>query len=330
MDIDALKATRKNAWDRLKELGHRSRLTGEEIDELGVLYESVTADLARIRSESADPDTIQILSRELATARATLTGSRGNLARSVSRWFRIDLPAALYSVRWWTLGTAIVFGVIAALQAGYLLMNPELFSLLGSPTELNRIAHQDFVQYYYQDTNAEFATSVWVNNAFIALRVVGLGPTGFLPVYILYHNAQTIGVMAAIVIHHAGWWQFFRFILPHGIPELTAVFIASAAGLKIFWAIVNPGHRTRLQAVGQTGRAMVTVALGMVILLFISGILEGFVTPSKLPDFVRIGAGVFVTAGYWFYTLVIGGRAWRAGYSGDMDDEQGGYYQYTN
>ncbi len=112
MDVEALKATRQNAWDRLKELGHKPKLNGKETDELAALYESVTADLARIRTESGDPDVIQILSRDLAVARATLTAARGSLARAVSKWFRIDLPAALYSVRWWTFGTAVVFGVV--------------------------------------------------------------------------------------------------------------------------------------------------------------------------------------------------------------------------
>lgn len=330
MDIEALKATRQSDWERLKTLARRRNLAGSEIDELAELYEAVTADLARVRMNNADPDVIYMLSHDLATARATLTGARGSLATTIAHWFAVDLPAALYSVRWWTIGTAIVFGIVASIQAAYLVLNPEHFAAIGTPTELNHVAHNDFVQYYYQDTNSEFATSVWVNNAFIALRVVALGPTGFLPAYILYQNAQNIGLMAGIVIHYAGWWQFFRFILPHGIPELTAIFIASAAGLKIFWAILHPGKRSRMQAVAQTGRAMITVALGMVILLFLSGLLEGFVTPSALPDVIRIGAGVTVTAGYWVYVLIVGKRAYQVGFTGDLAAEKGGYYAYTN
>src|SRR5699024_11669474 len=58
---------------------------------------------------------------------------------------------------------------------------------------------------------------------------------------------------------------FFGLILPHGLMELTAIFIAAAAGLKLFWAWVSPGPRTRSRALAEEGRALFTVALGLVV-----------------------------------------------------------------
>ncbi|MDN6795357.1 MAG: stage II sporulation protein M [Propionibacterium sp.] len=323
MDIDALRASRAGSWTRLHDLARRHRMSGPEIDQLAVLYRQGAADLASVRAQNPDPDLIRVLSRDLAAARARLTGTPGASTASLSRWFRVSLPAALFETRWWIAGVTAVFLLVCSLQAWWLLRDPSLFAALGSPSELEAYAKQDFVAYYSQDTSAEFGASVWFNNAFIALQCVGGGITGVLPVYVLFQNAQSLGVSAAVVIEYAGPGQFFSFILPHGIPELTAIFIAGAAGLRVFWSMLVPGPRTRLQAVASTGRAMVTIALGLVILLFVSGVLEGFVTPSGLPVVVKVSLGALVTAGVWGYILVVGRRVVAAGFTGDLETDAG-------
>lgn len=323
MDIDALRASRGPAWDRLRELARTRRLDGEEIDELSLLYRTTTADLAAVRARVPDPDLIRALSRDLASARARLTGTAGASAYAVSHWFRVSLPAALYRTRWWILGVTLSFLAVAAVQAWWFLHDPSSFAALGSPLQLETYARNDFVAYYSQDTNAQFGASVWFNNAFIALQCIGGGITGIYPAYVLLSNAQSLGTSAAVVIQYAGPTQFFSFILPHGLPELTAIFISGAAGLRVFWALLVPGARTRTQAVASTGRAMVTIALGMVILLFVSGLLEGFVTPSGLPVWVKVTAGTLVVAGLWVYILLPGRRAARAGWSGDLEEDAG-------
>ena len=92
---------------------------------------------------------------------------------------------------------------------------------------------------------------------------------------------------------------------------------------------MSPGARTRSQALAEEGRSLITVALGLVLVLFVSGLVEGFVTPSPLPVWLRIGIGFTVFALYWVYTLVLGGRAFRAGYTGDLGDEDRGASELT-
>ena len=182
------------------------------------------------------------------------------------------------------------------------------------------------MEYYHQDTHAEFGLSVWANNAWIALQAVATGITGVYPLMILWRNATAIGDAAGIVITYGGPWHFFRFILPHGLPELTAVFISVAAGLRVFWALLVPGAATRFQAVGVAARSSMTAAVGCAILLAGSGVLEGFVTPSQLPDAVKISLGVTMTAAVWAYTLILGRRAHAAGENADVGVDSG-YYQ---
>ena len=67
--------------------------------------------------------------------------------------------------------------------------------------------------------------------------------------------------------------------------------------MRIFWSWIAPGARTRGQALAEDGRALFTVALGLTISLFVSGCIEGFVTPSPLPWPVKIGIGALALAG---------------------------------
>ena len=323
MDIDALKASHLRHWDRFHQLAHSRRLTGSEIDELAVLYRQVTSDLAKVRSENPDPDVISYLSGELLQARGRLTGTEGASLWVISRWFRYDLPAALYRIRYVTIAVMLAFIAMTAIQTWWILRDPANMALLGSPESLKTYANKSFVSYYSQDTHAQFMTYVWTNNAWIAIQVVAGGITGFFPAFVLWGNAGALAQSAAIVIHFAGHGQFFRFILPHGIPELTAIWISTAAGLRLFWAWIVPGKRTRTQALAEAGRSMITVALGMVIMLFFSGLIEGFVTPSDLPTWAKITCGVVLTALVWIYTFVVGRRAYRAGATGDLEEDAG-------
>ncbi len=56
---------------------------------------------------------------------------------------------------------------------------------------------------------------------------------------------------------------------------------------------------------------------------FSCGAIEGFVAPFNFPLWLKITCGVTLTAGVWIYTFVAGGRAYRAGVSGDLDEDAG-------
>ena len=326
MDIDVLRVSGKSEWKRLEELTHARTLSGPEIDELDRLYRSATTDLARVRTHSPDPDLIAELSRILSAARGRLAGTGGLTGRGIARFFMVSLPVTLYRIRWVIVGVMAVFIALCVIQAHYLMTTPAAMNELGTPEQLRRYAQEDFVWYYSQDTHSEFAMSVWANNSWVSLQGIATGISGVYPLYLLWGNAMALGTSGAVVIEYASTWHFFRFILPHGLPELTAVFIAIAAGLRVFWALVAPGAATRFQAVGQAARASITVAVGCAILLAGSGILEGFVTPSALPDAVKISLGVALTAATWGYILILGRRADRAGASADVGIDAG-YYQ---
>lgn len=77
--------------------------------------------------------------------------------------------------------------------------------------------------------------------------------------------------------------------------------------------MVDPGPRTRRGALAQQGRAAMGMAIGLALVLFVSGLIEGFVTPSGLPTWTRITIGIAAELAFLAYVYVLGGRAARAG-----------------
>ncbi len=324
MDLDAFTAVHRRQWERLNSLARKRRLTGNEADELLELYQSTSAQLSLIRSVAAESPLSASLSAILANARTRFTGARSNVFVDVARFFAISLPAAFYRLRWLTVIVGAVFTVIGALFAAWAAGNPAVLAALGSDARLQQLVNHDFVNYYSENPAASFAGSVWTNNAWIAAQCVALGITGVFVPYSLFMNAQNVGITAGVMFAYGRGDTFFSYILPHGLMELTSVFIASAAGLRIFWAWVSPGPRTRLDSLALEGRSLVTTAVGLVFVLFISGLVEAYVTPSPLPVWAKITVGALVLAAYWTYTLVPGRRAWLAGERGDLSADDAG------
>ncbi|WP_195849401.1 MULTISPECIES: stage II sporulation protein M [Arthrobacter] len=324
MDLDAFTAVHRPQWERLKVLARQRRLTGAEADELLELYQSVSAQLSLIRSVAAESPLSASLSAILATARTRFTGARSNIFVDVARFFAISLPVAFYRLRWLTLAVGAVFVLISVLFGVWTSGNPAVLAAMGSDAQLQQLVNHDFVNYYSENPAASFAGAVWTNNAWIAAQSVALGITGVFVPYSLFMNAQNVGMSAGVMFAFDRGDVFFSYILPHGLMELSAIFIAQAAGLRIFWAWVRPGPRSRLDSLAREGRALMTTAVGLVFVLFISALVEAYVTPSPLPVWAKIGIGALVLCAYWAYALVLGRRAWLAGEVGDLSEDDAG------
>jgi len=330
MDLDAYTSAHRDEWDRLDELGRRREFSGREADELIERYQSGSTQLSAIKTVAGSTAQGDRLSVSLSRARLRFTGAGTNVFRQLPMFFAIQLPAALYRIRWLTLAVAVATVVIATLYALWISQNPAVMAALGNDADLKKFVDEDFVNYYSENPAASFTGQVWTNNAWIAAQCIAFGILGIFVPYVIIGNAQNLGITTAIMFDHQRGDVFFQYILPHGMLELTAIFVAAAAGLRIFWAWVSPGARTRAQSLAENGRSLITVAVGLVFVLLVSGVIEGFVTPAPWPVWVKIGIGAIALLAFLFYMIVIGGRAARAGATGDLDEFEAGAKQLTS
>ncbi|WP_369052050.1 stage II sporulation protein M [Kineococcus terrestris] len=325
MDVDAYRAVHEDEWQRLRRLVRTRHLSGAEVDELVVLYQRTATHLSSLRSAQSEPVLLDELSTLLARARARLTGGRPSTWSAVTRFAVRGFPAAVWRAGGWSLAAAAFTLALATLAGVWIAGNPAAqASVFGSDADVRRLVEQDFANYYSEYASASFAGRVWTNNAWVAATCVALGVTGVFVVFALAQNALNVGLQAGLLIDNGRGEVFFGLILPHGLLELTAVFVAAGAGMKLFWAWVAPGPRSRAQSLAREGRAMVGTALGLVVVLFVSGLIEGFVTPSSLPTWARVGIGALALLAFLAYVVLLGRPAARAGETGDVEARAAG------
>lgn len=324
VDLDALTAARREEWRRLDELSRMRGLSGAEVDEFVARYQSASADLADIKTSAGRTPQGDHVSTILSRARLRLTGTPDNVLRQLPRFFLHQLPAALYRLRWTTLAVTLAFVGIVVVTAAWIASDPALVATLGSDWELEQYAHEDFVAYYSEHGEATFGAMVWTNNAWIAAQCVLFGVTGIWPVYVFVQNAVGLGTSAAVMFAYDRGADFVLYILPHGQLEMTSIFVACAAGLHMCWAWIAPGPRTRLDALAAEGRALTAVAVGLVLSLALSGVVEGWVTRQEWPWVIKIGIGTLALGVFLAYMLVLGRKAAREGETGDLTEYEAG------
>jgi uncharacterized membrane protein SpoIIM required for sporulation len=329
VDLDAYSAAHRDEWARLESLAKSRHLDGPEADELIEGYRGASTHLSHIKSSAGSTRVGDRLSVTLSRARLRFTGTGDNILAGIPTFFAAQLPAALYRVRWLTLALALATVVIGALYAVWIGSDPRVLASYGADADLQKYVDSGFVNYYSDNPAASFAGQVWTNNAYIAAQCVAFGVTGVFVPYVIMSNAQNVGIAAGIMHAYDRGDVFFEYILPHGMLELTCVFVAGAAGLRIFWAWVSPGARTRAEALAEDARALFTVAIGLVIALFVSGLIEGLVTPSDLPWPVKMTIGGGALLAFLAYMLILGRRASRAGETGDVGEFESGAKRLT-
>ncbi|MFJ6633714.1 stage II sporulation protein M [Streptomyces sp. NPDC091376] len=323
MDLDVFVMTHRAEWDRLDQLLRRGRhLTGAEADELVALYQRTATHLSLIQSSAPDPMITARLTQLVARARSTVTGTRRASWRDAVRFLTAGFPAAVYRSRHWWIPTAVLSVLLAAVIGWWIGTHPEVQSAIAAPDDLRELTRPggQYETYYSSHPAASFAAQVWTNNAQAAAMCLVLGAFLCFPVlWILFLNMANLGIGIGLMSSAGRLDTFLGLVLPHGLLELTAVFVAAGTGLRLGWALIDPGPLSRRTALAQQGRAALGMAIGLALVLFVSGLIEGFVTPSGLPTWARITIGIVAELAFLAYVYVLGGRAVRAGDTGDID-----------
>ncbi len=326
MDLDAFVDRHQGEWVRLEQLLRQRHLSGAESDELLDSYQRVATHLSVIRSSAPDPSLVAHLSSLLARARARSAGTRSVSWAGFAGFFTRTFPAALYRTRRWWIITGLVNVAVAFLVGAWLVDNPIVENTLLSPEEIQQLVGSDFENYYSEHAASSFATRVWVNNVWVSAFCIALGVLGFPVIFLLWTNIFNVAVIGSLMHTHDRAELFYGLLLPHGILELTAVFVAAGTGLRLFWSWVAPGARTRIASMAAEGRSAAGVAMGLIVVLLLSGVIEAFVTPSGLPTWARLAIGVLAELAFLTYVFTLGRWAHQQGETGDIDARDSGDY----
>ena len=324
------RAEREADWRRLESLVVRlersapSSLSTEDLLALPVLYRGALSSLSVARATSLDHSLIDYLETLAARAYFFVYGARSTLAQKLARFFAADWPAAVQGLRRETaLSAAImIFGLVVGFTltvgdaAWFIALVGDMAGGRGpavSTAQLRAILYDGGGPNGTAGGLSVFATYLFTHNAQIALFAFALGFAFGLPTAMLIaYNGCSLGAMLALYVGRGLGLELGGWLLIHGVTELFAVTLAGAAGFRIGWAVAFPGRASRVDAAAAAGRQAATAMAGVVVMLVVAGLLEGFGRQLITSDVARYGiaAASALAWGLYFY-LPRGGRAIR-------------------
>ncbi|WP_078380492.1 stage II sporulation protein M [Sutcliffiella halmapala] len=146
------------------------------------------------------------------------------------------------------------------------------------------------------------SASIMTNNIQVAFLAFAGGITfGLLTIYVLIYNGIIVGAIAALFWHYGKTYEFWAYIVPHGMIELTAIFIAGGAGLLMGYKLVVPGDYSRAYQLKVQAKRSVQLLLGTIPLFIIAGVIEGFITPAAISLETKYFVAILTVLGLILY-----------------------------
>ncbi len=304
MNLDAFIARGQPEWIELDALVRRARGRPESLGaagvlRLGALYRSAIGDLAQGRRAFPGDPSVRALEQLVGHARATVyapvkrRGSAlhyvtGGYWRAVREQGRVLLLAVAL-----LLGSAVLATVWAlhdpASAAGVV---PGSLSSGGSTPQhaIGLGAAQ----------SAAISVTIFTNNIGVTFLAFATGIAfGVLPAFVLIYNGVVLGAVAGIVAGGGHLNDVIVLIVPHGLLELSCIAVSAAAGMRMGWALVEPGPYSRAAALARRAPHAVLIVLCTMPFLIVAGLVEGFVTPRHLPLAAALAVGLGLAVPYW-------------------------------
>lgn len=325
---DRFRLEREADWQRLEaivtrmEKGRLRRLPDEDLLALPGLYRTVASSLSIARETSLDAATLAYLEALVQRAWFVVYGPRSSLWD----WLRGFLGGGWSAaVRGTWPDILIAFAVmVAGTAVGWLLVAQDVnwyHALVGGdmaggrvPGATPEVLRRTLFGESERGGMSLFATQLFSNNSQVSILAFALGFAFGIPsLLLLVHNMAMLGAMlwlyhgAGLLVDFAGW------LAVHGTTELFAIMLAGAAGLHIGRALAFPGDRPVLQATAEAGRRAALVMTGVVLMLVVAALLEGFARQLVDQTFGRFVIGGFMLALWCAYFFAFRGNRRQVG-----------------
>ncbi|MBW4619197.1 MAG: stage II sporulation protein M [Cyanosarcina radialis HA8281-LM2] len=305
MNVRRWIARREPNWKRLDTLLDRvetkglKSLTALEIKELASLYRSVSADLARARTNQVSNTLVQNL--QILTSRSynqIYQGSRRQEWQALLEFYRWGFPAVVQQTWRYTAAATALFLLGCLVAWWYTWQDPVFLSLLVPERLISQVRDRhELWMGSIVGIEPLASTAIMTNNLQVSFAAVAGGITaGAITAFMMVYNGLHIGAIATLVGQNNLAYPFWAFVFPHGSLELPAIFFAGGAGFLLARAILFPGKYRRADALKFYGDRAVKLVFGIVPMLIIAGAIEGFFSPSPLvPEIFKyiVGVGLF-------------------------------------
>lgn len=292
---------RQSVWEEteslIKNMGGAKDNNMEQLNAFMDNYNDLSRDLSMARRYLPNSPIRRYLENLYIRAVHTLYVQPGHRFKRLAEIYAYHVPKQILALRKALLGSVSIFLLTGLFGYFMVWQYPELIGLFASEEMINKVQQGGL----WTDNlinvmpSSILSLSIMSNNISVSLFAYGLGAFyGIGTLYILSINGLMLGAIFAFTAHYGLDDALFRFVVAHGIVELSIICIAAAAGLQLGEALVRPGHRSRLQAFHATVKGTTLLLFVIVPFLVLAGMIEGYISPDPAFSLAqRVAVGVF-------------------------------------
>ncbi|MFP4662321.1 MAG: stage II sporulation protein M [Halanaerobiales bacterium] len=272
------------SWQSLETLSKKinnkgiKKLTSSEVKIFLDLFRKTSHHLAYARTHYPDSNIIKYLNNLLGKCHSNVYAVKKISPGSLKDYVFRKYPQILKDYRNYILISFAFFALGVLISMIMVLYNHDHASLFVPQEYIDTIkaGTEGSGDWNY----ALMSSYIMVNNIRVSITAFVLGITlGLGTVYVLFLNGAMLGALTTVVYLYGNPVSYWSLILPHGVIELTAIFIAGAAGLVIAKHMLIPGELKRKYSIISGTKKAISLLSGVIVMLIIAGIIEGFYTP---------------------------------------------------
>lgn len=283
----------KEKWDTLQTLTKQiekkgvKKLSYVELKEFINLFRATSHHLAYARTHFPDSSIVTFLNSLLGRAHNHIYSVKKSSSKEIIQYFKKGFASNVNLYKSYIFIAFCIFLFGSILSFTMVMINPDFACYFLPESILQNIEFDDLGPTTW---NYPLMSSViMVNNISVSLKALVYGITfGIGTIYVLLFNGFILGSLAGLVYQNGSMYDFLSLILPHGIIELFAIFIAGGAGLIIAHAMLIPKELTRKHALISGAKKAISLVFGICLLLVIAGLIEGFFTPLHISATIKL------------------------------------------
>lgn len=294
---------RRPHWERMDQILRNTggaglrKLNRDELRELSLLYRQLATDLSVLRTDPSAQVYARHLNRLLGLAHNIIyTGGRANPLQ-IFTFFLREYPQIFRRNFRYVLAAFAIFLFAAVCGTILSFYDPDFSLMVIGPGMMHTIEHHKMWTDSIVSIKPLASSGIMTNNLSVSFMTYSLGVTaGLGTLYMLFFNGLLIGVIGSACWMNGMSLQLWSFVAPHGVLELPAIFIAGGAGLLLAKGMLFPGAYSRRDSFRMAGAESVRLLVGIIPMLIVAGMFEGFVSPTGLaPSFKFVLGTVLFT-----------------------------------
>ena len=281
----------------------------EDLRELALLYRQTAADLAVAREHRADIELASYLNGLLGRAHNLIYSGAPAQPRSLLRFFTHAFPQVFRATWRYTAAATGIFVLGAVLGLAVCLVDPGFERFILGPEMMDTIDRREMWTHSILALKPLASSAIMTNNIGVAFAAFALGITaGLGTAWLMFFNGVLLGVVGSACQRADMSVALWSFVAPHGALELPAIFIAGGAGLLLGRGLIAPGTLPRHDALRMHARTAARLLLGVVPILTVAGLIEGFVSPVGITAAMKFTIGVSMLVLLVLYLFRAGAR----------------------